>query len=76
MWYFNKLAADKKYIYIPFKVPLLKEKVQKLLYREILIKNNGYLFEEEKEEENIKREKVDDELLILKSIELKILFNW
>jgi len=60
--------VEKKYIYIPFKVPLMREKVQNYLYRHVFLDNNGYLFPEPKDTgvTRTKRDKVEDELALLK----------
>jgi len=59
--------VEKKYLYIPFKIPLQKEKVHNYLYRHVFGDNNGYLFPEPKEPvTRTKREKVEDELVLLK----------
>lgn len=58
--------VEKKYLYIPFKVPLMREKVQSYLYRHVFLENNGYVFPESKDAKPIKRNKVEDELVLLK----------
>ena len=64
---------EKKYVYIPFRVPLVRERIQNYLYRHVFEENGGYLFPESADARNdavIDRRgagKVEDELAALKS---------
>jgi len=62
-------AVEKKYVYIPFRVPLVRERIQNYLYRHVFEENNGYLFPENRDDAVVDRRagKVEDELAVLKT---------